>query len=343
MKNSCVTIVPIGSSSSGNSMYIRIDDVGFLVDAGVSYRRINKCLRVANIHDIDALFISHTHSDHIAGLSSVIKNIKVPVFGSKQVLESLQDVDNKEVLDFFVRKKTTKDLCVTEIKTYHDKVGSGAFVFEKNTVKLGYLTDTGMINEAMLNALKGCQIVVIEANHDEELLKNGPYPKYLQDRIRGDFGHLSNNQCLEACKLLQHHGTKYFFLAHLSQENNNPVIARQTIESGLDLTRSFVYVLPKYDGNIFCVDVERCEKKTCNKKYHYCLVRLVDNGDKYWYLDKSNSHMKKERVVVPFGKNNKEKIGEIVDVKIYDESDLPYPINKTKTIIDVINTEIGKI
>ena len=333
---SIVNIIPIGSSSSGNSLYIHINDIGFLVDAGIKLPSVLTNINKQGYKDIDYLFVTHTHIDHIKYLKNVVKEINPLVLASIPICELIDYVTNKESLDYFYKKELNKGLFVTMIKTYHDTKGPSGYVFEKDGVKIGYVTDTGMITKQMLNILKGSQIVIMESNHDIDMLENGPYPIFLQDRIKSNYGHLSNEQYSKTCRWLADNGTKHFFLAHLSEENNNPELALEVTSKALEGLETDVYVLPKYDGEAKAIEIECLDKKTSNneKTYNYCLVSIKDKTTKFWYLDESKTHKVNDEVLVPLGKKNKEVKGIITEIIEYKEDELPYPLEDTKRIIN---------
>ena len=335
MSKSFVNIVPIGSSSSGNSLYININDVGFLIDAGVCYSNIIKRIEEINYRNIDAIFVTHTHTDHISNILAVHHKTNARVYASLPVCDYLKTITNKEALDYFYKKEIIKGLKVTMIKTYHDTKGPCGFVFEKDGVKIGYVTDTGMITKQMLNILKGSQIVVMESNHDIYMLEHGPYPVFLQERIKSNVGHLSNEQCSKTCRWLSENGTKHFFLAHLSEENNKPELAYEETSKALDNQNNDIYVLPKYNGEIKTFEIEEeTELVDVNKNtYNYCLVKIENKDSKFWYLDEKKIHKTNDQVIVPLGKKNKLTTGTIVEIVEYKEDALPFPLEDTKRII----------
>jgi len=251
-----VKIIPIASGSTGNSMFIDLNDYRLLIDVGVSYTRIKKALfnNGYSIDDIDASFISHNHTDHIGGLQVFNKNYKGVVCASFQTHNQIK-VDNPLALDYDTRYEIFDGLFVTLCKTSHDAKGSCGFIFEYKDVKIGYVTDLGYIDSYIIGYLFDADIIVIESNHDIQKLKTGIYPYYLKQRILSKTGHLSNESCSLAIKELLKGKTKYFLLAHLSQENNTPELALNEVWSTIDVSDIDVECLPVLSTNIIEYDL----------------------------------------------------------------------------------------
>lgn len=224
------------SGSSANATYIEADGRGILIDAGAGVRKTENALRRigSSLSKIDAVFITHEHSDHINGLSTILKQFRIPIIANEKTLNALYfscpDVDENLFRNLPTGSKAVKDSFeITSFATHHDSVESVGYIINTEKMKIGVLTDSGELNNVMKRALYGCNVVVLESNHDTDMLKDGPYPQYLKKRILGEQGHLSNNQC--ACGLCEiiPHGTEKIFLAHLSKENNTPELAYDTV------------------------------------------------------------------------------------------------------------------
>ncbi len=227
-------IIPLFSSSSGNSMYIKYGDDEILVDAGVSCKMLKDSLAFigTDLSKIKAIFITHEHNDHIKGLEVISKKFGIPVYINH---ESLNNIEKPSAFDAISQvacvKNAGESVDVGEIhadlfKTPHDSFGSVGYRFTfSDGVSLGYATDIGYITKGIASSLFGCHTVVLESNHDVQMLKNGPYPYYLKERILSDKGHLSNNACAAFVPFLYQHGTKKVILAHLSEHNNTPHLA----------------------------------------------------------------------------------------------------------------------
>lgn len=243
-------ILPVASGSTGNCLLVDIDDRHILIDLGVTAKMLNGALTHNGYSwdDIDAVLITHTHSDHIKGLEVCMKRIKAPIYMSCTSKNALM-LDGAMTLTYYYQTEILPRLWVTAIRTSHDCPGSIGFKIETEHNSFGYITDLGVVPESTIELISGSDCIVIESNHDEELLRYGRYPASLKKRILSDQGHLSNDACAEAIVQLAEKGTKYFFLAHLSQENNRPEIALDCAKkatAGMDLK---IEVLPVY-GNM---------------------------------------------------------------------------------------------
>ncbi|MBO4570135.1 MAG: MBL fold metallo-hydrolase [Clostridia bacterium] len=226
----------LGSGSKGNSTLIETGKTKVLLDCGFGIRELTNRLNEAGVSldEIDAIVITHEHSDHIKGLKSIIAKHKIKVYAHALVWPVLHSqVDNRLEMVFGDMPFKIGDLVVTPFVVSHDSINCQGFTFTCGKAKFGYATDLGYVSSEVLNMLTGSKLVFIESNHDEEMLKNGPYPPILKARIRGNTGHLSNIQCAEATIKLALSGTKYFALAHLSEHNNTPALAYGTVSNAL--------------------------------------------------------------------------------------------------------------
>ncbi|MBR4473229.1 MAG: MBL fold metallo-hydrolase [Oscillospiraceae bacterium] len=248
-------ILPIASGSTGNCMLLDLDGKRLLIDLGVSASVLRDALTANGygFDGIDAVLITHTHSDHVKGLEVCRKRISAPFFMSHTSKDALMP-ERAEALTYSVQTEILPGLRVTAIRTSHDCPGSIGFRIETNKFCIGYLTDLGCIPESTMEMLYGAQCIVIESNHDVEMLRWGRYPAFLKKRILSDAGHLSNESCSEAIARFAERGTKRFFLAHLSQENNRPELA---LESALKATAGMnvtIDVLPVYGEKLIEID-----------------------------------------------------------------------------------------
>lgn len=240
------------SSSSGNSTFIGSSKTGILIDAGVSAKRMKNALLDRNIDPstISAIFVTHEHSDHIKGIRIIASNYNIPVYATEGTLQGLEE---SEILNgkfpFYVMPQEgieIGDLFVKPFKTPHDSNESCGFTIElPDERRAAVATDIGHITNEIMNALIGCDLVMLESNHDVGMLENGPYPYYLKRRILSDIGHLSNEVCGDVAAQLVERGTTRLFLGHLSTENNIPELAYQTsyaaiYETGAVLNRDYM-------------------------------------------------------------------------------------------------------
>jgi len=250
-----IKILPVASGSTGNCMLADIDGRRILIDLGVTASMLLSALSENGYgwDDIDAVLITHTHSDHVKGLEVCMKRISAPIFMSGTSKSKLM-LDRATELSYGTRTEILPELWVTAIRTSHDCPGSIGFKIETTDSTFGYITDLGVIPEGTMALLSGCDCIVIESNHDEEMLRYGRYPAFLKKRILSDEGHLSNDTCSEAVAWFADQGTKHFFLAHLSQENNRPELALESARkatTGMDVQ---IEVLPVYGESLIEIE-----------------------------------------------------------------------------------------
>ncbi len=233
-------ICPLFSGSKANCTYISGTTGGILVDIGCSYKSFLSALEKigGKLCDIKAVAITHEHSDHIAGLKTFLKNNNVPLIASKQTLNTLADNNyipiNVDVIEADKCDINLFDISIRRFATSHDCLGSSGYsITLPNGSVASICTDTGVLTDDAKKSVLGSNIVLIESNHDVTMLKNGPYPPQLKMRILSDLGHLSNSACADFLPTLLSHGTNRIILGHLSQKNNNPMIAKSTAENAL--------------------------------------------------------------------------------------------------------------
>ncbi len=224
------TFATLYSSSSGNSAYIKSNGKVLLIDCGKNCKTTINALYTHSIavSDIEGILITHEHRDHVAGLAVLLKHYPIPVFGSAATLSylvkenlvpqnaSLNPIRNGQTLQI-------NDFKVKAFNVSHDSLCAFGYQVETScNKKLGYLTDSGYVPPEVLPLLTVCQLVAIESNYDEHMLKTGPYPAYLKNRISGETGHLCNTDCAQTVAYLIKNGVKNITLCHLSKENNRP-------------------------------------------------------------------------------------------------------------------------
>ncbi|MBP3485310.1 MAG: MBL fold metallo-hydrolase [Oscillospiraceae bacterium] len=229
------TLHTLASGSSGNAALVSHNGVHILVDAGISCRRITTALRTLGLvpEDLSAVLITHTHTDHIQGLQTFCKHHDVPICASRRTCAGLE----YRIAGIASRLRPLSGdgtaeiggVTVASFPTSHDAPGSCGF----RIGGAGFLTDSGYVTEEAEEVLTGVPLLVLEANHDVETLLSGPYPYYLKERILGRQGHLSNGDAADFARRCAENGTKRILLAHLSRENNTPVMARDAVARAL--------------------------------------------------------------------------------------------------------------
>ncbi|MDR2753529.1 MAG: MBL fold metallo-hydrolase [Oscillospiraceae bacterium] len=235
------SLIPLFSSSAGNCILVGGAAGGVLIDAGVSAKRIAQALAAAqcDAQKIAAVFVTHEHNDHVAGLRVLCERHHIPVFATPGTLEFLAregKISAKmQVQPMPAGGVEAGGLLVRAFKTSHDASEPCGFCCEDESGhRTAVATDTGCITEETRAALLGCDTVMLESNHEVTMLQNGGYPYWLKRRILGDQGHLSNVVCASFLPALLQRGAGRFFLGHLSRENNTPALARATATAAFD-------------------------------------------------------------------------------------------------------------
>lgn len=236
--------VTLYSGSDGNCTFLSSTSTAILIDAGKSARTLcsKLCEIGSGIEQIRAIFITHEHSDHVSALETLSKKYHIPIHIAEESAKRFDRYPDSAVHSCLVRHDTVfceqiGDITVRSFRTPHDSKMSVGYRVEfpdgQSTRVLGVATDIGYVSESVCEGLCGCEAVVLEANHDEQMLMDGPYPYDLKQRIRSRRGHLSNIDCAAFAARLARTGTRGFILAHLSRENNQPELAFDEIHSAV--------------------------------------------------------------------------------------------------------------
>lgn len=232
----------LASGSKGNSILVRSAETAILVDAGLAGKTIFAALESLRIpkESIKAILVSHEHSDHSKGAGIIARALKIPIYMNEGTYEGCAEKLGKlpQAPIFFETGSTfeIRDLVVHSFTSSHDAIESCNFTIRKGEDeerKLGVATDLGYATRLTVNRLKGCTTLVLESNHDEEMLLNGSYDWALKQRVKSSVGHLSNAQAVDLVKQIMHHNLDNLILAHLSEENNCPELAYRVMNDYL--------------------------------------------------------------------------------------------------------------
>ncbi len=235
--------ISFGSGSSGNCYWLSTETDAIIIDIGVGLRGLRKHSREygVSLQQVHQVLITHDHADHIKSVGSFSADFKLPIYATREVHSGINRnycVAKKvaKELTFYVEKGQTITLGsfqVTPFGVPHDSMDNVGYFVEAGGTNFCLITDAGMVTDEMKTFISRAHHLVIEANHDEEMVKNGPYPQFLKDRILSGTGHLSNRSCGETIAQNMSEGLRHVWLCHLSEENNHPELARKTVESVL--------------------------------------------------------------------------------------------------------------
>ena len=231
-----LTFCALGSGSKGNSYLVATEKNKILIDAGLSAKCIGDNLLQLGVspNEIDGIIITHEHADHINGVRVFSKKYDVPVYANEKtmaaILRKVPDLQSKNVRTFENSKSFfIGGFDISPFKTPHDSACSCGFSVYSGINKVTVATDLGHMNSSIVENLKHSDILVLESNHDLEMLIKGPYTPFLKQRVQGPRGHLSNELCGQTLAYLLDYGLKQVILAHLSEDNNTPEIAYNTV------------------------------------------------------------------------------------------------------------------
>ena len=208
------------------------NETNLIIDMGISYLTLKRSLEANSLSfsNFSGVLITHCHTDHIKGLSSLVKHTNIPVYIPKEMYNSIKDFVPYQNCIFLEEKSLINDVKIELIHTSHDAPSSVGFIIEHNSKSIVYVTDTGYINRKYLSRMIGKDMYIIESNHDEIMLMDGPYPRFLKERVISDKGHLSNNTTARYLKKIVGPTTKNIILAHLSETNNTKEKALEAIQ-----------------------------------------------------------------------------------------------------------------
>lgn len=263
-------ISTVASGSSGNCIYVGSDHTHVLIDAGITKKRIEEGLNQNDIKlsEIEAILITHEHSDHIQGLGVISRKYEIPIYATADTILAISD--NKKLgyipEELYVNvcpdeHVTIGDLDICPFSISHDAVSPVGYRVNCDNKSAAVATDMGKYDEYTIEHLKNLDAIVIEANHDVNMLLAGPYPYYLKRRILGEQGHLSNEMSGRLINSILHDNIKHILLGHLSKENNYEQLAYETVRSEITMSDS------KYLADDF--DIEVAKRDLCSPAYNF--------------------------------------------------------------------------
>lgn len=253
-------LLSIASGSSGNCIYVGDGDTHLLIDAGISGKRIEQGLNQNGLKtaDINGILITHEHSDHISGLGVLARRYGIPIYATKETIEEIIQVKSlgRVETELFVPVCPDEEFQVEELTVHpfsisHDAANPVAYRISNQREQVAVATDMGTYDEYIIDNLRGLDALLLEANHDVNMLETGSYPYPLKRRILGDRGHLSNELSGKLLTEILHDGLKYIFLGHLSKENNYAQLAYETVKLEIAMSGG------RYRGNEFPIQVAR--------------------------------------------------------------------------------------
>ncbi len=259
LKDKNIAVCILASGSKGNSIFVSSQTTSILIDAGLSGKETEKRLKLNNIDTkhIDAILVTHEHSDHISGVGILCRRLKVPLYISyetyKQCEHKLGKIEKVEYFDSSLGFEI-KDLNITPFSTSHDAVDPVGFSITQNNSKISIATDLGIVTTLVKESLKESNLVIVEANYDIKMLEDGPYEWHLKQRIKHRNGHLSNIDAKNLITEIMHPNLNHIILSHLSEENNLPEKALKEVKNCLKDNGVNIQVANQYyPSDIFCV------------------------------------------------------------------------------------------
>ncbi len=232
----------IASGSSGNCTYINSHETHILVDIGISGKKVVQALTEIEVspQDIQAIFITHEHGDHIKGVGIFSRKYNTPIYATQKTWTMLDNNNLIGKVESYNKKIITPNIPIIlgklSIKAYpitHDAVEPVGYIFTRDNKKIAILTDVGCINSTIIQELSNCNGIMLEFNHDKNMLEVGNYPYPLKKRILGSYGHLSNDTAAKTLAHIYHKNMQWAVLAHLSSDNNIPDLAYLTAKNTL--------------------------------------------------------------------------------------------------------------
>lgn len=249
--SSRIRFTSLGSGSKGNATLVSAGKTLIMIDCGFTLKEATLRLQRQGVdpHDLDAVLVTHEHGDHIGGVGALCRRYQLPLFttpgtrlsGRLGKLPDWRQINPEHPF-------AVGDLEIWPVTVPHDAREPVQFIVGNGDQRLGLLTDLGCITPHVLRHYRRCQGLILEANHDPQLLARGPYPPSLKKRVAGDYGHLSNQQAAELLSQLDAKQLQHLIASHLSEQNNCPDLARETLAAGFNTTADWIALADQEAG-----------------------------------------------------------------------------------------------
>lgn len=256
-----ITLSMLASGSKGNAIYVSNGETSLLIDAGLSGSELQRRMASRNLkaERLDAIIVSHEHSDHVSGVGVLSRRFGIPIYINRKTMAAAKErIGNvKSVIHFECGAPfQIRNLTCHPFPISHDAEDPAGFTLQHNGFKIGVATDLGIATKVVKEHLKQCRLVVLEANHDPEMLINGPYSWPLKQRIKGRTGHLSNEESRDLISEIRHDQLSHVVLAHMSEENNTPEKAIARVREALHNGKTHLTLATQTEGTPL-IHVER--------------------------------------------------------------------------------------
>lgn len=244
-------IASLGSGSRGNATLVQHEQTTLLIDCGFSTRETEKRLDELGLaaEAIDAILVTHEHGDHVRGVGTFARKYATPLYMTHGTYRSCDVYDQHPCREIVAGNTiAVKDVSILPFAVPHDAAEPCQFLFSDGDIRVGLLTDTGMITPHIIEQLSGCHALLLECNHDTQMLQQGEYPLSLKQRVGGDYGHLSNSQAADLLTKMDISKLTFVAAMHLSDKNNKPALARQALSRALGWRQQDILVANQDTG-----------------------------------------------------------------------------------------------
>ena len=272
----------LSSGSKANCTYIESNDTHILIDCGLSCKKCEQALKEIGVlpNELDAIFVTHAHNDHIKGISLFSNKHRVPVYATSETLKCIKEPFEPIVISEF-SSYAVKDLCISTAPTFHDAQGSLSFKVSFKDQKIGYLTDVGVVTNALEDFLKDVDMLILEFNHDPVMLQISDYHYQLKKRIASNYGHLSNLQAADFLRKVYHKSLKALFLAHISENTNTKECALKEANKVLNEidnnSKCFVKALGYVPTLLYDLEKDFCDNSNNNNIVEFISKEILSN------------------------------------------------------------------